>query len=343
MAISILTLILCILALRCKDGRHIYEKRELTDMIKYIAALLVVNGHLFSFGGGPEYLAQELNIGPLCVSLFLFFSGYGLMHSYAEKGNAYLKGFISHRIGKVLLPLLTAYIVTLPVYRIVVGPFDWRTVFSTLHWGGPFLKFSWYVSEIVILYLLFFISMKLQIKEKSKIWLLTSLVFFLICAMIVTQQPIWYIESLPAFLIGIWFHKYEDKILVSKLPSVIGYLSAMTLCLILIISFRWHTITENLGILTAFRYQYAAYFIMNIVFVLATVIIVKNMPSPRKKMQFCRYYYEIYLMQNCAMLLAGGGNLPFPAYWLCTMILTLALSFLMHKANTYFMGLCYRA
>lgn len=308
MVVSILTLILCILVLHCKDRRHIYEKRELTDIIKYIAPLLVVNGHLFLFGGGPENLADELNIGPLCVSLFLFLSGYGLMHSYAGKGNRYLKGFISHRIGKVLLPLMTAYIVTLPVYRIVIGSFDWRTVISTLHWGGPFLKFSWYVSEIVILYLLFFISMKIMIKEKAKIWLLTSLVLLLTCVMIVTHQPIWYIESLPAFLIGIWFQKYEDTILALKLPSVIYYVSAMMLCLILSVSFHWHSITENLGILTTFRYQYVAYFIMNIVFVLSTVIIVKNMPSPKNKMRFCKCYYEIYLMQNCAMLLAGGGK-----------------------------------
>lgn len=47
MVVSILTLILCILVLHCKDRRHIYEKRELTDIIKYIAPLLVVNGHLF--------------------------------------------------------------------------------------------------------------------------------------------------------------------------------------------------------------------------------------------------------------------------------------------------------
>lgn len=119
MIITLFLFIICVVAICKNASKSLSEKQKFTDVLKFVTALFVVNGHLFVFRGGPHSWAQEMNIGPLCVSLFFFLSGYGLMCSYERKGAAYFKGFLSHRLGRVIFPLITAYIVTLPVYRIL--------------------------------------------------------------------------------------------------------------------------------------------------------------------------------------------------------------------------------
>ena len=77
------------------------------------------------------------------------------------------------------------------VYRIVVGEIDWHTVFSTFYWGGPFLRFSWYVTEIVLLYLFFYVIMRSSVSKQHKIYILTFLILLMMGVLIATKQPIW--------------------------------------------------------------------------------------------------------------------------------------------------------
>ena len=49
MFLSFCLLILCIIALFTKDNHRLYEKRNLTDLVKWIAAIAVVISHLCTF------------------------------------------------------------------------------------------------------------------------------------------------------------------------------------------------------------------------------------------------------------------------------------------------------
>lgn len=160
MIVTFVLFVFVLIACQSKEYCPLYQKRNLCGMSKFIAAMLVVNGHLFLFHYNNPMLAKELNLGSESVSLFLFFSAYGLIHSYRQKGKAYLDGFIRKRVVKVILPLITAYMIALPTYYFCVGEFSISEVISTLYWGGPFLKFSWYVTEIAVLYLLFYLVFK---------------------------------------------------------------------------------------------------------------------------------------------------------------------------------------
>lgn len=261
------------------------------------------------------------------------------MCSYERKGDIYFKRFLSHRLGRVILPLITAYILTLPVYRIVVGVIDWHTVFSTFYWGGPFLRYSWYVTEIIILYLFFYAIMRLPMNKRHKIYTLTFAVFLMMGLLIVTKQPIWYIESLPAFIIGFWFQRYEKKICnVFLMEGVKKIGIVILLSLALLITFHWHFVAEHIQMLSAFRYQYVSYYIMNIVFVILIIIVMKGVeihitfPSA-----LTNSYYEIYLMQNCVMLALRDVINSFPVYWLGVMLLTIVSAVLIHKGNSLLM------
>lgn len=116
-----LIIVLLILLTWSNPRRKLCDSLPLCGLVKYIAALLVVFGHLMIAHCCALFWVMESNFGSKAVSVFLFFSGYGLMHSYLKKGTAYLDGFVQKRIGKIILPLLVAYFLDDPSTLIVVN------------------------------------------------------------------------------------------------------------------------------------------------------------------------------------------------------------------------------
>ncbi len=341
MIIATILLILCFIAISRNSFIAVKDNHQFTDIVKFITALLVVNGHLFAFGGASPEWTQEMNIGPLCVSLFLFFSGYGLMCSYEKKGDSYLNGFVVHRLGKLILPLLTAYSVTLPVYAWLKEPIDWCDVIATCYWGGSYLRYSWYVTEILILYVLFYGIMRLKTSIKTKVIGLTLAVLAFMGTMILTHQPIWYIESVPAFLVGIWLQRYERELdtILKKRSQALKYLSVIGGCMLLTITFKWSFVAEHVEILSAYRYQYVSYYAMNLVFIFLSIFVIKGLTPPHYTNSYISAcYYEIYLVQNLAMMISKELTVSFAQHWLCTMLLVMAGGAILHKANTMLMS-----
>ena len=245
------------------DLKTLSEKQSLCTVIKFIAALLVVNGHLFIFGNPTSPLTRFMNFGPCCVSLFLFLSGYGLIYSYDNKGDAYLKSFFSRRFVKLLIPLATAYIITLPIYSLLKAPINWNNVFGTLLWGGPYLKFSWYVSEIAGIYLLFYVTMRCKKGLAYKLIILSIEISILMAVLFIADQPIWYIVSLPGFIAGIWY-QYFEKSIISRL-SVQRILPFITIiALVWFIAWQWHYTGGKF--LTAYRYEFISMFLSSLLF-----------------------------------------------------------------------------
>lgn len=245
------------------DLRTLSEKQPLCTAIKFIAALLVVNGHLFIFGNPTGPLTRFMNFGPCCVSLFFFLSGYGLIYSYDNKGDAYLKSFFSRRFVKLLIPLATAYIITLPIYSFLKAPINWNDVFGTIFWGGPYLKFSWYVTEIAGIYLLFYSTMRLKAQLANKLIILSVEVLILMAILFIANQPIWYVVSLPSFIIGIWYEHFEKSI-ISKISiqSLISIITATAL--VWFIAWQWHYTGGKF--LTAYRYEFISMFLSSLLF-----------------------------------------------------------------------------
>ena len=162
MFLSFILLLLCIIAQHQHSNRRLCEKRNLTDSVKMIAAIAVVVCHLFTFYMHHPAWAAESQFGSLSVSIFFFLSGYGLMCSYSLKGKKYLEGFCIHRISKIIIPLLTAYIIYIPILRLINHTGGIIEAIQRLFSSNPLLPYSWYVTEITLLYLLFYLVMRLS-------------------------------------------------------------------------------------------------------------------------------------------------------------------------------------
>lgn len=310
------------------------EKRNLCSIVKYIAALVVVNGHIFLFHLSESPLAPFMNLGAACVTLFFFLSGYGLIYSYRKSPQGYLKSFFRHRIGRVILPLVTAYLITLPVYALLRGSVEWRQVIDTLAWGGPYLKYSWYVTEIIAVYILFFVSLRIGKTLKFKLTLLSILIMAVMGVLVLTNQPLWYAVSLPGFIMGIWFQPYEKRIYVLFSRRGIILIGILALAL-WFITWQWPLLV--CPILSTYRYEFMAKFLSNVFFpiIMIAILYVMRESGTSPLSIVISSSYEVYLIQNCAMIIAGALAASYTEYWLSTMLIVVILAIMQYSIDRF--------
>ena len=273
----------------------LYNRQDVCTYIKYIASTLVVNGHLFMYGGYKGDLTKFMNLGAQCVALFFFFSGYGLIYNYKKKGSIYLDNFFNSRLVKLIIPLIVAYVITLPVFKILKGDIDWEEVITTAIWGGPYLRYSWYVSEILVVYIVFYITMKFKCGIKQKLCILSGIILMMIATLIYYKQPLWYAISLPGVIMGLWFQYYEDKLslILSAKRSMFFILIAAALWGVL---WQWNSIRA--GMFMQYRFEVGAKFLSNMLFVVIIIGLTSRLNfTPQILLylnRFTRYtYYRI--------------------------------------------------
>ena len=208
---------------------------EKTQHLKGIALLLLMWHHLF----GVEYLQGWSAIipgtegasyvigasGKICLAMFLFCSGYGLLKSYINKESAG-KTYIVKRLIKTLIPYWIVMIIAI-CYLIYAGKFDAKYIFVNLLPLIRLIERKWKKNAvidiliyIVLPFALAFIFRKFLHEEyyESIPSFLASTIVFLLA---------WF----PMFAIGMLFAKYNTykrvREFAVKFPSYIVIILAL--------------------------------------------------------------------------------------------------------------------
>ncbi|WP_368389398.1 acyltransferase family protein [uncultured Duncaniella sp.] len=86
--------------------------RQTCDLLKIVAALLVITAHMASTALGAKYGSDHVAFyaiasqnGYIGVAVFFFLSGFGLMES-EQKAHLDLKSFVRRRLMKIYLPVV---------------------------------------------------------------------------------------------------------------------------------------------------------------------------------------------------------------------------------------------
>lgn len=204
----------------------------------------------------PGILLFMVDIGVCFVGVFFFFSGYGLYSSLRDKPD-YLKGFLQHRLPAVIVPFYVCNFV------FVLGSFLWGYEFSEgellPYLTGVILMNSqmWYIVEILILYLLFYIVFCLIKNRNAACFVYTVCVVCLIAFSLRLGHD----TTTPTQ--GLWFHGewwYNTTILM---PA--GMLFAKWERQILGFVRRFYGITLIVSVLmSAFFYSRTMYMLQNV-------------------------------------------------------------------------------
>lgn len=152
---------------------------EHSKIIQGFSALAIIIHHLsqeLTLKAGVLSFFSEL--GVLFVGVFFFFSGYGLYTSLETKQN-YLKGFLKKRLISVLIPLYVCILIFTLSACINGQTFSLPEVLTTLSGWILISSHMWYVIEIAILYLAFYIIYSLVKNRKIATSLMAIFVVFL--------------------------------------------------------------------------------------------------------------------------------------------------------------------
>ena len=169
-----------------------------------------------STSAGALHVLEDF--GVCFVGLFFFFSGYGLMKSVLKKDH-YMKGFLRKRYASILIPFYICTIIFV-LYNIWKGAkYTSNELISFLSGWILLNTHMWYIVEIAVLYLAFYIFNRLL---KNKGIIILCMAVFVILMMIGSLllvhgkywfQGEWWYNTTFLFVIGMMIANWEKQII----------------------------------------------------------------------------------------------------------------------------------
>lgn len=195
-----------------KNANEIMSKDNLVS-IRGICAIEIMLGHigLPSNTGGSIYLFPFRKAGILVVGCFLFFSGLGLIKSM-QKQKDYFDKFIIKKCIAILVPAYLVYLVFFLPYMLGSRGEGVSRVWKYLLCGQFYHSAMWYVFELLLLYVLFFVLFRKTDNYKKSLGVvaIVSVVFIFAAHFMGLVEP-WY-GSTMCFSLGLFYGLYENKL-----------------------------------------------------------------------------------------------------------------------------------
>lgn len=209
------------------EGKVTLSLRD-TNILKGIALMMLLTHHLFYVRNGlyddirivgDHYLVNEIGIwSKLCVAIFVFLSGYGLMvRTTQEGGIANVKRFYLTRLSKLLVNYWFVWLLFVPV-----GVFVFGRTFSDAYGSYVIPKFIldimgliscigiygynptwWFLSCIIVLYICFPYCYKLINKNPVLLFVIIVAIYFM-----PLPRTIMIRIYFPSFVMGMALYKY---------------------------------------------------------------------------------------------------------------------------------------
>jgi len=215
------------------------EKRTFTpgefQCLKGYLALGVLIHHLSQFTGffvgTPRIWNVCMGFGRWCVAGFLFMSGYGLICSRMQKGDAYVNAFLKKRLMPFYV-MYAIYTVLYILYALLWGSeITAKSLVQSFTFGSTIFSFGWYFQVTYILYFFFYLVFRLVKGDKASFG-----VFILGLCIIMIGLWIWgypYALQISIFLLGsiVAYHResvvriMENKVFLQLCGNLLGFLT----------------------------------------------------------------------------------------------------------------------
>ncbi len=184
-------------------------------ILQYICGSHVI-GEAYDISGFVDYagILVDNNFGQLIVTLFLFYSGFGVMESTKLRGNDYVRKIPQHRIVPTLLNFDIAVLLFL-ILNIVLGiHYDVYTILLSLSGWKSIGNSNWYIFDILFCYLLFYLVRCFCqfIGANVKIFITILFLIFIITLYVISRfkVDIWY-NTLFCFPFGVLWSINKER------------------------------------------------------------------------------------------------------------------------------------
>ncbi|MBO5468854.1 MAG: acyltransferase [Lachnospiraceae bacterium] len=267
---------------------------EDSSALRGVAAIFIMFAHYLMYvdsesdmNMGPAKLMQ--GFGGLGVCLFFFLSGYGLYYSATKRGVKI--GFLGRRFRSIL----PTYFILRILFGLILGEYGYGMEPAVQYLFGLRTPL-WFVDEIVIIYLLFFIAAKISMKKIILILaglLAVMSVIFLLCGL----DARWYNANM-VFILGMLFAKCRKKCL-EWLSH--GYIWKLIVCVLLFMGFAGIFVYTKTHIYSAVFKLMAGGFFCVIFFMILMKFTIRSTPIiyiGKKSLEFYMVHIYVWLVAN---------------------------------------------
>lgn len=203
--------------------------------------LYIQNTHFFLFQESQEW-------GTLLVGFFFFLTGYGLMSSYLQKKESYLRTFLRKRF-LAILPSAIIAILLCQILRVIENRFVWREVLSHFFKGEFFFPAQWFVQAIIYYYIAFYLSFRFIKRDRNKLIVFMLATVLWISITFIFNWASFIRSSVLAVNIGMFFKYYEEQISrsVMRNKKIIYLVILLALGLHILLYFSGHKVYYTLS------------------------------------------------------------------------------------------------
>lgn len=324
---SIAFLICCFYEIRFNHDylNEDYLSKEKTSSIKGIFILLVFFSHFNSYATytifADKIFAKLISlVGQAMVTMFLFYSGYGVMESIKNKKN-YVHAMPKKRILKLLIQFDVAVIIFAFIKMCFSEYFTFsKFLFALVGWEN-LGNSNWYIFTALVLYFITYIVFK-HCKDKKRgafLVFVASCVYILILHCFHIKPAYWY-DTLLCYSMGMYYSLYRTEAEKAFKKSKINYYIALLglVCINLALRFIASKIIVIL-------------ILINITFAAIVVLITMKLSFDNKLLRWCgEHLFEIFILQRIPMMILKQlgiiNNYVYLSFAIC-LITTLFLSY----------------
>ena len=237
----LLLFILFAVSLRFRKD-DVFLDRKSSNVIKGFFILLIVFTHILNAFPYDGFMSTPLAwfrsiLGQLCVSMFFFLSGYGILYSVEEKGDIYSKSIFTNRFLRILFYTIIA-LIPFFIYSACLGTnhsvYDY---FLSIIGLSSFGNSSWFLFAILVCYFLCSVVYLFNYNNKYiPVIIISCGVIAYIFIMYFLGEPHYKWDTIVCFVYGMIIAIFKEKVnkfLSKKWPLFIFLVVSIAVVIVL--------------------------------------------------------------------------------------------------------------
>lgn len=326
-SIVVFLLIMVLPGLKLKSKACGISKQE-TQSLKGILCLMILLNHFSGWFINPDpILYLFTHCGSFMVSVFFFLSAYGIGKSNTEQKQTFKK--LVFRILRVFIPFWISDIIYLCIHYSMDIPLNVevnaKTMLLSVFNLSEIVHNSWYVSAIVVLYIIHFLIDKIKNINLAK----QLLVFYVILVVLsFLLNFVWL--TFFVFPIGLLVSNKEKILICLNNCKYAITIVVVTIALLMFISLKFfgETLQNN------FVISNLSDILSGMAFAFLVYLLLIKVSIGNKVLWFIgEISYEIYLLHGLGIFVGGkffGTSYPY-AFLLATLVFTFVTAFVVNR------------
>lgn len=312
----------------CRGLNESYIDKDGCNAVKGIFILMIFASHFYKYVDAYQtpldtaYWWFRVALGQCVVSMFLFYSGYGVMLSGVKRGRDYIKRMPEKRILRTLLVWMLSQVIFLAVQVCLGKRYSLGNIagafFSIKSMGND----NWYIMDILLLYAISFVAF-IRYKSPKQVVLFTWIATVgMIAVLYSIKKGTPYYNTLLCYPLGCTYVLIKDFV-EKKMNKTIPYLGALAvaIALYLVAHKFWHI--------------KVVYMLTAVMFCVVVLLVTMRVKIGNRVLRYCGEHLQgLFLIHRLPMLifqkvpLISSNNY---VYFAVSVVCAFLLEFVFHK------------